>query len=54
MNLGAVLTIADGQQIARTQRCGRRSILPIELIRKYENDSFWLDPQRNPYNVKVV
>jgi len=32
----------------------RRSVLPMELIRKYENDSFWLDPARNPYNVKVV
>jgi hypothetical protein len=32
----------------------RRSVLPIELIRKYENDSFWLDPARNPYNIKVV
>jgi sulfotransferase len=32
----------------------RRSLLPPELIRKYESDSFWLDPARNPYNVKVV
>lgn len=32
----------------------RRSVLPMELIRKYEGDSFWLDPARNPYNVKVV
>lgn len=29
-------------------------VLPIELIRKYEADSFWLDPARNPYHVKVV
>jgi len=32
----------------------RRSLLPPELIRKYESDSFWLDPARNPYNVKVI
>ena len=32
----------------------RRSVLPMELIRKYEGDSFWLDPARNPYNIKVV
>jgi sulfotransferase len=32
----------------------RRSLLPPELIRKYENDSFWLDPARNPNQVKVV
>ena len=32
----------------------RRSLLPPELIRKYENDSFWLDPARNPDKIKVV
>jgi sulfotransferase len=32
----------------------RRSVLPADLIRKYENDSFWLDPARNPFKVKVI
>lgn len=32
----------------------RPTVLPPELIRKYENDSFWLDPSRNPHQVKVV
>jgi sulfotransferase len=32
----------------------RRNLLPAELIRKYENDAFWLDPPGNPYKVKVV
>jgi sulfotransferase len=32
----------------------RQSVLPPELIRKFENDSFWLDPARNPHKVKVV
>jgi sulfotransferase len=31
-----------------------RTLLPAELIRKYENDSFWLDPARNLYKVSVV
>ena len=31
----------------------RRSLLPPELIRKYENDSFWLDPARTSYKAKV-
>ena len=38
----------------KVQANERRSVLPMELIRKYENDSFWLDPHRNPHNVKVV
>jgi hypothetical protein len=32
----------------------RRSVLPVELIRKYENDARWFDPARNPHQVKVV
>lgn len=32
----------------------RKSVLPPDLIRKFENDSFWLDPARNPNNVPVV
>lgn len=32
----------------------RKSILPPDLIRKYENDAFWRDPARNPNNVRVV
>ena len=32
----------------------RRILLPPELVRKYENDSFWLDPARNPHQVKVI
>ncbi len=32
----------------------RRSVLPADLFRKYESDSFWRDPARNPNNVRVV
>jgi sulfotransferase len=32
----------------------RRSLLPLDLIRKYEADAFWRDPARNPNDVKVV
>jgi sulfotransferase len=32
----------------------RRNLLPAELIRKYDNDAFWLDPARNPHQVKVI
>jgi sulfotransferase len=39
------------RQVHPTQR---RSILPRELISKYENDAFWRDPARNPGNVRVV
>jgi sulfotransferase len=38
----------------RVQRQERRSILPVDLIRKYENDAFWRDPARNPNKVRVV
>jgi len=36
------------------QAPSRKSVLPADLIRKYENDSFWRDPARNPNNVRVV
>jgi len=32
----------------------RKSVLPPDLIAKYQNDSFWLDPARNPNNVPVI
>jgi sulfotransferase len=32
----------------------RKSVLPTDLIQKYENDTFWRDPARNPNNVRVV
>lgn len=32
----------------------RRSVLPPDLVRKYESDAFWRDPARNPNNVRVV
>lgn len=32
----------------------RKSILPSDLIRKYENNTFWRDTARNPNNVRVV
>jgi sulfotransferase len=38
----------------RVSREERKSGLPPDLIRKYENDSFWLDPNRNPNNVPVI
>jgi sulfotransferase len=38
----------------RVQAHQRRSVLPLDLVRKYENDSFWRDPTRNPNNVKVI
>ncbi len=40
-----------GQRVAKKPR---KSVLPPELIRKYENDSFWLDPAGNPNNVRVI
>jgi sulfotransferase len=40
-----------GQRVEATLR---QSLLPIALIRKYEGDSFWRDPTRNPNNVKVI
>jgi sulfotransferase len=38
----------------RVRREERRSILPPDLIHKYEKDSFWRDPTRYPSSVKVV
>jgi sulfotransferase len=38
----------------RVHRQERRSILPPDLIHKYENDAFWRDPTRNPNRVRVV
>jgi sulfotransferase len=32
----------------------RTSVLPPDLFRRFENDAFWLDPDRNPRQVKVV
>jgi len=32
----------------------RKSLLPAELSRRFENDSFWHDPARNINKVKVV
>jgi sulfotransferase len=32
----------------------RRSILPPDVFRRFENDSFWQHPQLNPNGVKVV
>ena len=40
-----------GRRVAREER---RTILPPMLVHKYENDTFWRDPSRNPNNVKVV
>jgi sulfotransferase len=38
----------------RVEAKQRRSVLPADLVRKYENDSFWRDAARNPNNVAVV
>jgi sulfotransferase len=38
----------------RVEAHQRRSVLPADLVRKYENDAFWRDPTRNPNNVRVV
>lgn len=32
----------------------RGFVIPPDLVRKYENDSFWRDPARNPKRVRVV
>jgi sulfotransferase len=42
---------AVGRRVRHEQR---KSVLPPELIRKFENDSFWRDPARIPSTVKVV
>ena len=38
----------------RVESPGRKSLLPGDPVRKYENDAFWRDPARNPKQVKVV
>jgi sulfotransferase len=38
----------------RVESPGRKSVLPGDLWRKYENDAFWRDPARNPNQVKVI
>jgi len=40
-----------GHQIGRKKR---RTLLPPALVCKYEPDSFWRDPARNPNNVTVI
>ncbi len=42
---------AVGRRVRHEQR---RSVLPPDLVRKYESDAFWRDPARNPNNVRVV
>jgi sulfotransferase len=32
----------------------RRTILPPDLVRKFEGDAFWRDPARNPNKVRVI
>jgi sulfotransferase len=42
-------------RVARQVRPSERtSVLPSDLISKYENDAFWRDPARNPKNVRVI
>lgn len=38
----------------RVEPWPRRMVLPADIVRKYENDSFWRDPVRNPNKVPVV
>jgi sulfotransferase len=38
----------------RVQSPGRKTVLPGDLWRKYENDAFWRDPARNPNQVRVI
>lgn len=32
----------------------RRTILPPDLFRRFENDAFWRDPKLNPHGVRIV
>jgi sulfotransferase len=32
----------------------RSTVLPLDLVRKFEGDAFWRDPARNPNNVRVI
>ena len=38
----------------RVESSGRKTVLPGDLWRKYENDAFWRDPARNPNQVRVI
>jgi len=38
----------------RVKSTDRKSVLPGDLVRKYENDAFWRDPARNPNQVEVI
>ncbi len=38
----------------KVESTGRTTVLPSDLVRKYEHDAFWRDPARNPHQVKVV
>ena len=38
----------------KVESSGRKTVLPGDLWRKYENDAFWRDPARNPNEVKVI
>jgi hypothetical protein len=48
------MRVIEGAACVPTFAERSRSVLPIELIRKYENECFWLDPPRNSYKVRVV
>ena len=32
----------------------RQTVLPPDVFRRFENDAFWRDPQRNPHKVQIV
>ena len=38
----------------RVKREERRTILPPDLVRKFEGDAFWRDPARNPNKVRII
>jgi sulfotransferase len=40
-----------GRRVVREER---RTVLPQELVRKFEGDAFWRDPARNPNKVRVI
>ena len=40
-----------GKSVRPTER---RTILPPDLFRRVERDSFWQDPEQNPYGVRIV
>jgi sulfotransferase len=39
---------------ARVGAIQRQTILPPDVFRRFENDSFWRDPQLNPRGVRIV